>query len=51
VLPTVSPQILDDPDNAQTEVPPLLVDILFGDAKVEVVPHVEIYIVNVNSKV
>jgi len=36
LLPTVSSQVLDDPDNAKVEVPPPLVDNTLDDAKVEI---------------
>lgn len=35
VLLTFSPQVLDDSCNTKVEVPPSLVDIPFGNAKVE----------------
>lgn len=42
MLPTVSPQILDDFNNGKFEDPPPLVDIPYGDMKMDNVPPLDV---------
>jgi len=51
VLTTVSPKVVDYPNNSKAKILSPLVENPFGDAKVEVVPQVENLSVNIKVEV